>query len=82
MKKAKKFDCVQFKEELQARLMREYEGLTEEQIRRRTARKLATSQAPIAKLWRKLVARNKKKDARPVSKGRVGRRPRRVRSLA
>ena len=37
MKKAKEFDCVRFKDELQARLMREYKGLTDEQIRRRTA---------------------------------------------
>jgi hypothetical protein len=60
MKKPKEFDCVQFKDELQARLMREYKGLTDEQIRRRRARKLATSQTPIAKLWRKLLARDKK----------------------
>jgi hypothetical protein len=60
MKKAKEFDCVRFKEELQARLMREYKGLTEEQIRRRTARKLATSKSPIAQLWRKLQARDAK----------------------
>ena len=60
MKKPKEFDCVRFKDELQARLMREYKGLTDEQIRRRRARKLATSQTPIAKLWRKLQARDKK----------------------
>jgi hypothetical protein len=60
MKKPKEFDCVRFKDELQARLMREYKGLTDEQIRRRRARKLATSQTPIAKLWRRLQARGKK----------------------
>jgi hypothetical protein len=60
MKKAKEFDCVRYKDELQARLRREYKGLTDEQIRRRRARKLATSRSPIAKLWRKLLARDKK----------------------
>jgi hypothetical protein len=60
MKKPKEFDCVRMKDEIQARLMREYKGLTDEQIRRRRARKLATSKSPIAKLWRKLQARGKK----------------------
>jgi hypothetical protein len=78
MKKAKEFDCVRFKDELQARLMREYKGLTDEQIRRRRARKLATSQSPIAKLWRKLLARDKKL-AKTAGARRSGTRPRRVR---
>jgi len=70
MKKAKEFDCVRFKDELQARLMREYKGLTEEQIRRRRARKLATSRSPIAKLWRALQVRDKKQA--PSTGGRTG----------
>jgi hypothetical protein len=66
MKKAKTFDCVRYKDELQARLRREYAGLTDEQVRRRIRRKLATSQGPIAKLWRTLEARDKAKTpARP-----------------
>lgn len=81
MKKPKEFDCVQFKDKLQARLMREYKGLTEEQIRRRTARILATSPSPIAKLWRKLQARDKQA-AKAAGTGRKGRRSRRVRSPA
>jgi hypothetical protein len=79
MKKPKEFDCVRFKDELQARLMREYEGLTEEQIRKRTARKLATSQTPIAKLWRKLQARDKKA-AKAAGPRRAATRSRRSRS--
>jgi hypothetical protein len=79
MKKAKEFDCVRFKEELQARLMREYKGLTDEQIRRRTARKLAMSKSPIAQLWRKLQARDEKA-AKAAGVRRSGRRSRRVRS--
>jgi hypothetical protein len=65
MKKAKEFDCVRFKDELQAKLRREYKGLTEEQIRRRRAHKLATSQSPIAKLWRSLLARQEKGKTSP-----------------
>jgi len=81
MKKAKEFDCVRFKDELQARLMREYKGLTDEQIRRRRARKLATSKSPIAQLWRKLQARDEKA-AKAAAAQRPGRRSRRVRSPA
>jgi hypothetical protein len=81
MAKPKEFDCVKFKDELQARLMREYKGLTEEQIRLRTAHKLATSKAPIAKLWRKLIARDKKA-AQAAGVRRTSRRSRRVRSPA
>lgn len=79
MKKAKEFDCVRMKDEIQARLMREYKGLTDEQIRRRRARKLATSKSPIAQLWRKLQARDEKA---PKAAGarRSGRRSRRARS--
>jgi hypothetical protein len=81
MKKAKEFDCVRYKDELQARLMREYKGLTDEQIRRRRARKLATSQSPIAKLWRLLEARGKKR-AKTAGGRRSGRGSRRSRCPA
>jgi hypothetical protein len=78
MKKAKKFDCVRCKDEIQAKLTRQWRGLTDAQIRRRIRRKLATSQAPIAKLWRKLAARDEK---RPKAAG-ARRAKRRVRSPA
>jgi hypothetical protein len=81
MKKPKEFDCVRFKDELQARLMREYKGLTDEQIRRRRARKLATSKSPIAKLWRKLQARDKKQ-AKAAGAHRAATRSRRSRCPA
>ena len=81
MKKAKEFDCVRYKDELQARLMRKYKGLTDEQIRKRTARKLATSQSPIAKLWRKLLARDEKL-TKAVGVRRLRTRSRRVRDPA
>ena len=81
VQKPKEFDCVRFKDELQARLMREYKGLTDEQIRRRRARKLATSQTPIAKLWRKLQARYEKA-AKAAGPRRTATRSRRSRSPA
>jgi hypothetical protein len=81
MKKAKEFDCVRMKDEIQARLARQWRGLTDEEIRERIRRKLATSKSPIAQLWRKLQARDKKA-AKAVGARRSGRRSRRVRSPA
>ncbi|MDD4889865.1 MAG: hypothetical protein PHU85_08020 [Phycisphaerae bacterium] len=54
MKTAKKFDCVQFKDRLQARQAERLAGLTGAQARQRIRRELATSQSPVAKLWRSL----------------------------
>jgi hypothetical protein len=79
MKKAKAFDCVRMKDEIQAKLLREWRGLTDEEIQRRSARKLATSQSPIAKLWRELGARDKKQAKKAAPRG-AGRRCRRARS--
>ncbi|MCX5739919.1 MAG: hypothetical protein NTZ61_15750 [Proteobacteria bacterium] len=81
MKKLKEFDCVRMKDEIQARLMREYKGMTDKQIRERIRQKLATSQTPIAKLWRKLQARGKKQ-AKAAGTRRSATRSRRSRSLA
>ena len=54
MKSAKKFDCVQFKDRLQARQAKRLSGLTQEQAREHIRRELATSQSPVAKIWRSL----------------------------
>jgi len=81
MKKTKEFDCVRMKDEIQARLTRQWRGLTDEEIRERIRRKLATSQSPIAKLWRKLVAHEKKAE-KAAGARRPGRRTRRARSPA
>jgi hypothetical protein len=81
MKKAKEFDCVRMKDEIQARLARQWRGLTDEEIRERIQRKLATSKSPIAQLWRKLLARDEKA-AKAEGVRRSGRRSRRVRSPA
>jgi hypothetical protein len=54
MKRVKPFDCVKMKDEIHAKLTRDYRGLTDEQISRRVRRRLATSNDPIARLWRSL----------------------------
>jgi len=79
MKKAKEFDCVRMKDEIQARLAREWRGLTDEEIRERIRRKLATSKSRTAQLWRELQARDEK-EAKAAGVPRSGRRSRRVRS--
>jgi hypothetical protein len=81
MKKAKAFDCVRLKDEIQARLTRQWRGLTDEQIRERIRRKLATSNSPIAQLWRKLQARDEQA-TKAARAHRPGRRSQRVRSPA
>lgn len=81
MKKAKEFDCVRMKDEIQARLARQWRGLTDEEIRERIRRKLATSKSPTAQLWRELQARDEK-TAKDAGVHRSGRRSRRVRSPA
>ena len=55
MKADKRFDCVKMKDELQARLDEKYRGLTDEQIRERIRHELATSDGPIARLWRSVT---------------------------
>ena len=81
MKKAKEFDCVRTKDEIQARLARQWRGLTDEEIRERIQRNLATSQSPIAKLWRSIQAREKKTAAKVSGVRRSdGRRTRGVRT--
>lgn len=63
MKKAKKFDCVREKDRVQARLAREWRGLTDEQIRQRVRDELAKADDAIGRLWRAASGRA------PVSKG-------------
>ena len=77
MKEQKEFDCVRLKDEIQAKLTREWRGLTDEEVRVRIRQKLATSKSPIAKLWRKLTARGKKAAGarRPAARSRRSRCP-------
>jgi hypothetical protein len=56
MKKAKRFDCVQMKNDIQAAMLRKYRGMTDDEIQADIERQLATSDSPVAKLWRQAVA--------------------------
>jgi len=55
MKKNKSFDCVEMKNAIQAKLQKEYEGLTSEQVREKRQKKLATSEKDVALKWRRLA---------------------------
>ena len=54
MKLAKKFDCVKMKDDIQAKLAKEQEGLSDEEIDRRRRQWLETSDDPLARWWRSL----------------------------
>ena len=56
MRKTKKFDCVKMKEQIRAKLDREFRGLTDRQVRERIRRKLATSNSEVARWWRDMLA--------------------------
>ena len=58
MRATKTFDCVEMKDEIQAKLRREREGMTDEEIRDHIRRKLESSSSPVARLWRKVVERD------------------------
>jgi len=59
VKAAKTFDCVAMKNEIQARLRAEREGMSDEEVRELVRRRLETSDSPVAQLWRQ-IARNPK----------------------
>jgi len=64
MIKNKTFDCVEMKNTIQAKLQKEYEGLTPEEVRKRRRAKLEASDDPLARKWRRLIqAQNEKKAA-------------------
>jgi len=45
------FDCVEMKTRIQAKLQREYEGLTPDEERRKRLQKLAAADSPAARIW-------------------------------
>ena len=63
MKKVKKFDCVKMKNDIQAKLAKEQEGLSDEEISRRRRQWLETSDDPLARWWRSLGSRAEPKAA-------------------
>ncbi len=57
MKNEKKFDCVQMKNDIQARLWKEYEGMSVEEIRKNIHEKLYASNSPVGEIWRRMQSR-------------------------
>jgi hypothetical protein len=57
MKATKTFDCVEMKNAIQAKLLEEMEGMSDEEERAYTARTLQNSDTPVGRLWRALLAR-------------------------
>lgn len=53
MKAVPGFDCLKLKDEIQAKLLEEWRGLSDEQVRERIQRELESSSEPIAKSWRR-----------------------------
>jgi hypothetical protein len=52
VKTAKAFDCVRSKDHIQARLLKQWRGLSREEIRSQIRQDLATSDSDMAKWWR------------------------------
>lgn len=55
----KKFDCVEMKERIQEHLLREYEGLSAEEVRRKRLENLASGESPAARIWQAGLKRGK-----------------------
>lgn len=49
----KKIDCLKLKEELQAAVMKEREGLTPDEVIEQTRRDLDSDESIVAKVWRR-----------------------------
>ncbi len=58
MKENKKFDCVVMKNEIQARLLKELHGLSDEKIRSKRLLRLEKSHSSVGRLWRELEKKN------------------------
>ncbi|NUM54159.1 MAG: hypothetical protein HUU46_10990 [Candidatus Hydrogenedentes bacterium] len=50
----KEFDCVEMKARIQERMQKEYEGLSDSEVRERIRRRLETSNSLIAQKWRRM----------------------------
>ena len=57
MKKVKRFDCVKMKNDIQARMLRKYRGMTDAEIQADMERELATSNSPVAQFWRRITSK-------------------------
>ena len=59
----KTFDCVELKNTIQAKLLKEYQGMKTDEAAEHSYQKLQSSQSPVAKLWKKLGERQNFKKA-------------------
>ena len=50
----KTFDCVEFKNSIQKKLLKEYRGLKPNKAAQHFCQKLQTSRSPVANLWKLL----------------------------
>jgi len=66
VKKHKSFDCVEMKNEIQARLLKQWEGLSDREIEAQITQDLKTSQSPIAQLWRR-ISKAKKEEPSAIA---------------
>jgi hypothetical protein len=55
MRSAKRFDSVALKNAIQAKHRRQRRGLSDQQVRQAIARRLASSNDPLARRWRELT---------------------------
>jgi hypothetical protein len=59
MKTAKRFDSVRLKDDIQASLLKEYAGKSDIERSRIIEHDLATSDAPIARFWRRITGQDR-----------------------
>lgn len=63
MKPREKIDCVELKNSIQRELLKEAEGLTNQEEDKQFLRKMESSDSPVAKLWKYLQERQTLKKA-------------------
>ncbi len=67
VRKAKRFDCVALKRELQRKVLDEYKKLGEEEAVRRHRHWLETSEDPLAQWWRAAQASTRERKSPRVA---------------
>lgn len=63
MKPHEKIDCVELKNSIQRQLLKEAEGLTDQEEGKQFLKKMGSSDSPVAKLWKYLQERQALKKA-------------------
>ena len=63
MKKTKTFDCVTLKNDIQAKLLREYQNVKSGEAEQYLTKKLQLSSSPVAKLWKAIEEKRTLKKA-------------------